>query len=53
MNLRKGRTALISGATLALTCAMTVPAHAAIVSDPILDNLSAPLGLAVGSDGTV
>ncbi len=53
MNLRKGRSALIAGAAAALALATAVPANAATVSDPILDGLSSPLGLAVGSDGTV
>ena len=53
MSLRKGRSALIAGAAAALALATAVPANAATVSDPILDGLSSPLGLAVGSDGTV
>ena len=53
MNLGKGRTALIAGAAAALALTTAVPANAATVSDPILDGLSSPLGLAVGSDGTV
>jgi hypothetical protein len=53
MNRRKGRTALIAGAALALTFTAAAPASAATVSDPILEDLDAPLGLAVGSDGTV
>lgn len=53
MNLGKGRTALIAGAAAALAFTTALPAQAATVSDPILEDLVSPLGLAVGSDGTV
>jgi hypothetical protein len=53
MNPRKGRVATIVGATAALAFLGAGTANAAVVSDPIVDGLSAPLGLAVGDDGTV
>jgi hypothetical protein len=45
--------ALALGASAALVATMAVPANAATVSGPIITDLQAPLGLAVGTDGTV
>ncbi len=53
MNVRKGRLALIAGAAAALAFTTAVPANAATVSDPILDDLAGPLSIAVGNDGSL
>jgi hypothetical protein len=53
MNPHKGRTATIVGAAAALALVSAGTANAAAVSDPIVEGLSAPLGLAVGDDGTL
>jgi hypothetical protein len=52
---RTGRTVALTVAAITISVAvpMSVPAAAQTVSDPIIDGLSGPLGLAVGSDGTV
>ena len=46
---------VVSAVALALTMAtvMAAPAGAASLSDPVLDGLIGPLGLAIGNDGTV
>lgn len=51
MRFRRGRSALLLGALAALLVT-TSSAQAAEVSDPVLDGLVSPLGLAVGNDGT-
>ena len=53
MNLRNGRNVVIAAAVAALALTAAAPASAATVSAPIIDGLSAPLSLAVGSDGTL
>ncbi|HEY3260352.1 MAG TPA: ScyD/ScyE family protein [Pseudonocardiaceae bacterium] len=49
---RTGSVAAVAAAFI-LTVSMSTPAAAATVSEPIIDGLTGPLGLAVGSDGTV
>ena len=46
---------VVSAVALALTMTMATaaPAGAATLSDPVLDGLMGPLGLAIGNDGTV
>jgi hypothetical protein len=51
MRTRPGRSAIVTGAVAALLIT-AVPANAATVSDPVLDGIVSPLGLAVGNDGT-
>ena len=49
-----GRALIAAGAAAALMVPVAVPASAdPVVSAPLVEGLSGPLGLAVGSDGTV
>jgi hypothetical protein len=50
---RIGTVAAAVASALIFTVPMSTPAVAATVSTPIIDGLTGPLGLAVGSDGTV
>jgi hypothetical protein len=54
MRLSKKRfLALVAGVTAMVLMPLAAPVGAATVSDPLVEGLAGPLGLAVGSDGTV
>lgn len=54
MRLSKKRfLALVAGVTAMVLMPLAAPAGAVTVSDPLVEGLAGPLGLAVGSDGTV